>query len=65
MMRRVLFAVFLIVACATGASADSLEDATSAFERKDYALAARLLRPLAEQGHAAAQEILGVMYDQR
>ena len=62
-MRHVLFAVFLVVVCATGAAAGPYEDATSAFERKDYVLAARLLRPFAEQGDAQAQFNLGVMYD--
>ena len=61
-MRRFLFAVFLIVACATGAAADSYEDAVSAYDRGDYTRAAQLLRPLAEQGDALAQYNLGVLY---
>ena len=60
-MWRFLFAVFLVVACATGAAADSFEDALSAYKRGDYTLAARLLDSIAEQGHAGAQLILGVM----
>ena len=47
MIRRILFAVFLVVACATGAAADTYEDAVS---------------KAAEQGHAGAQNELGVMY---
>ena len=61
-MRRILFAVILVVACATVAAADSFEDAVSAFQRGDSTLAARLFRPLAEQGDARAQFWLGVMY---
>jgi len=61
-MQRFLFAVFLVVACATVAVADSYEDAISALEREDNALAARLFRPLAEQGDAKAQYNLGVLY---
>ena len=61
-MWRFLFAVFLVVSCATGAAADSFEDAASAHERGDYTLAARLFRPLAEQGNALAQSNLGAMY---
>ncbi|THJ23047.1 MAG: sel1 repeat family protein [Nitrospira sp. CG24E] len=61
-MRRFLFAVLLIVACATGAAADSYEDAVSAYERGDYTRAAQLLRPFAEQGDALAQYNLGVLY---
>ena len=54
-MRRILFAVFLVVACAIGAAAGPTEDAISAYQRGDYVLAARLFRPLAEQGDAQAQ----------
>src|ERR1041385_5090254 len=63
-MRCVLFAVLLVVGCATGAVAGPAEDAYSTYERGDYALAARLLRPLAEQGIAEAQVRLGFMYGQ-
>ena len=61
-MRRILFAVFLVVACATGAAADSFDDANSAYQREDFALAVRLFRPLAEQGNAGAQYNLGMMH---
>ena len=61
-MRRFFFAVLLVVACATVAAADSNEDAVSAYNHRDFALAERLLRPLAEQGDAQSQFYLGVMY---
>ena len=61
-MRRIFFAVFLVVACATIAAAGPIEEANSAYERGDYTIAERLLRPLAEQGHAGAQTMLGSMY---
>ena len=61
-MRRILFAVILVVACATVAAAGPREDADSALQRGDYTLAARLLRPIAEQGDASAQFNLGLMY---
>ena len=41
---------------------DSFEDAVSALQRGDSPLAARLFRPLAEQGDAGAQNLLGVLY---
>ena len=63
-MRRFLFAVFLVVTCATGAAADSIEEAEFAYDRGDYTRAARLFRPLAEQGIASAQNNLGGMYTQ-
>ena len=62
MMRCILFAVFLVVAYATGAAADSYNDAVSAYDRGDYMRAAQLLRSLAEQGDAEAQSKLGLMY---
>jgi uncharacterized protein len=61
-MRRFLFAVLLVVACATGAAADPYDDAVSAFQRKDYTQAARLFLPFAEQGDVLAQSSLGTMY---
>ena len=61
-MRRFLFAVFLVVAYATVATADSIEEAEFVYDRGDYTQAARLFRPLAEQGIASAQLNLGMMY---
>lgn len=43
------------------AIADSLADAKHAYDAKDYKTAAKLFRPLAEQGDAVAQNDLGVM----
>ena len=62
-MRRFFLAVLLVVTCASGAAAGSIEDAASAYDRGDFSLAERLLRPLAEQGMATAQYNLGMMYD--
>ena len=61
-MRRFLFSVFLVVACATGAAAGPIEEAVSAYQHGDYALAEQLIRPLAEQGNAEAQFRLGIMH---
>lgn len=45
-------------------SAGSLQEAaTAAINRGDYATALKMLRPLAEQGDATAQNMLGVIYD--
>ena len=62
LMPGVLFALFLVAACATVSEADSYRDAVSAVHRDEYDLAARLFHPLAEQGHAGAQSYLGVFY---
>ena len=61
-MRRLFFAVFLVVACATVAAADSIEKAGHAYGRGDYVQAERLYRSLAEQGDPKAQYFLSVMY---
>ena len=61
-MRRIFFAMILAVACATSAAADTYEDAVSTYDRGDFALAARLFRPLAEQGNEWAQYHLAGMY---
>jgi hypothetical protein len=44
------------------AMAGPLEDGIAAYREKDYAKAAELWRPLAEQGQAAAQYLLGTLY---
>ncbi len=45
-----------------GAVAGPWEDGMAAYNRGDYVPAVRLFRPLAEQGNAKAQNVLGVMY---
>jgi TPR repeat protein len=40
------------------------EDATAAYQRGDYATAFKIIQPLAAQGNAYAQYILGAMYVQ-
>jgi TPR repeat protein len=52
----------LALALFGAAAAGPLEDATSAYQRGDYATALRIVRPLAEQGDAGAQGSLGAFY---
>jgi TPR repeat protein len=55
----------LALSCCLGARvawAGPLEEARAAYSRRDYATALGLLRPLAEQGDAGAQNDLGWMY---
>ena len=40
------------------------KDGMDAYQRGDYATAMRLWRPLADQGNAAAQLYLGIMYEE-
>ena len=48
---------------ATPVAAQDLNKGLKAYEASNYATALRAWRPLAEQGLAAAQFRLGVMYD--
>ena len=43
-------------------SADQFEDAMAAYDSGDFTTALKLWRPLAEQGNAASQHNLGLMY---
>ncbi len=56
----------LLAACAIGlafgAVAGPFEDGTAAYHEKDYAKAAALWQPLAEQGNANAQYSLGTLF---
>ena len=73
-MRRFLFVVFLVVACATGAAADSNDHTGAQSNRgaiyaagpgvpKDSQEAVRSWQRAAEQGDAEGQYNLGLMYD--
>lgn len=48
--------------CAALAAGADLESAKRAYQQKDYATALKEARPLAEQGNADAQVLLGKMY---
>jgi hypothetical protein len=56
-----IFPVLLILLFGTHAVAD-LAKGIDAFEKEDYAIAFKELKPLAEQGEAHAQGNLGTMY---
>ena len=68
-MWRSVFAMLVVLACASGGrpefvvAAQSIEEAEFAYERGDYTQAARLFSPFAEQGVASAQFYLGLMYE--
>jgi TPR repeat protein len=54
--------LFAVTVNAPAAQADSLKEATTAFAKKKYAAAIKLLRPLAEKGNAIAQYKVAVMH---
>jgi TPR repeat protein len=51
-----------IIGSVTGVFAGPFEDGMAAYNRGDYVPAIAVFRPLAEQGNAQAQVLLGVMY---
>jgi uncharacterized protein len=61
---QVFFCAFIMTALVVGntAVAGPVEDAAAAYKRGDYATAMRLFRPLADEGDASAQVVLGFMY---
>jgi TPR repeat protein len=63
-MKRPIMAGAIMVVQLTGcaALAGPWEDGMAAYSRGDYVPAIRLFRPLAEQGNARAQKVLGVMF---
>ena len=63
MTKRLLSLALLLVVCAIPpALAGPLEDGLAAYKKGDFDVAVSLLRPLAEQGNAQAEEKLGRMY---
>ena len=48
--------------CPTFVCADNFEDAVNAINSQNYKIAFKMILPLAEKGHPAAQLILGMMY---
>ena len=62
MFRVLLVVLILITGAAQPASAGAFEDGFAAYKTRDYPTALRLWMPLARQGDAPAQTILGLMY---
>ena len=63
LLRAALTASLVLVAIAEAAVAVPFEDYIAVYNRGDYAIALRLIRPLADQGNADAQYNLGVLYE--
>ena len=56
-------AALLVLLASTCAQAGSPDAASRSVARGNFVVAARLLKPLAERGHARAQAMLGFMYE--
>jgi Sel1 repeat len=51
-----------LVPLSTKVTADQIEEADTAYRKRDFATALRLIRPLADDGNAVSQTFLGAMY---
>lgn len=58
-----LFCAFALSLIAVVPAVADLEAGKRAYEQRDYATALKELKPLAEQGNAEAQALLGLMYN--
>lgn len=63
-MYRYLVISLLILLVNTSCAIAPFEEGRKAYEKGDYVTAARLMKPLAEQGDASSQYYLGIMYDE-
>ena len=61
-LKHTIVAILLILSLAAQVAADSVEDATVAYNRGDYATALQLFQQSADKGSAIAQFNLGAMY---
>ncbi len=64
MKKWILFIATILLLCSSVTKADTLEDGIEAHHKGNYAHALELLRPIAEEGNAIAQGLLGGMYGQ-
>ena len=61
-IKALFVALVLAVGLESPVMADASDDAATAYGKGDYATALLLLRPLANQGDAEVQSLLGFMY---
>ncbi|MCZ6609182.1 MAG: sel1 repeat family protein, partial [Alphaproteobacteria bacterium] len=61
MLRRIAKGLVLALLLTLPATAQDHQKGVAAYKRGDYATALKEWRPLAEQGHANAQDNLGLM----
>ncbi len=63
-MKKLLLILLLSVIYSSVVKADNYNDGIRAYEKKDYATALKLWRPLAMKGDVSAQSTLGLMYQE-
>ena len=60
--RAIFAAIILVLTFAAPMAAGPLEDGYAAYQRGDFATAMQIMRPLADQGHVTAQNLVGLLY---
>jgi TPR repeat protein len=60
--RAIFAAIILVLTFAAPMAAGPLEDGYAAYQRGDFATAMQIMRPLADQGHVTAQNVVGLLY---
>lgn len=63
MLRRTFIASSMVAGFASAAVAGPLEDGIAAYNKREWDKAFKLLKPLADEGNAAAQEKIGRLYE--
>ena len=64
MKKLILFIVTILSLCISVAKANGLEDGINAYQAGNHAQALELLRPVADQGIAEAQNYVGKIYEE-
>src|SRR5262249_52551826 len=60
--RAIFAAIILLSTFAAPMAAGPLEDGYAAYTRGDFTTAMQIMRPLADQGHVTAQNVVGLLY---
>jgi uncharacterized protein len=60
--RAIFAAIILVLTFAAPMAAGPLEDGYAAYQRGDFETAMQIMRPLADQGHVTAQNVVGLLY---
>ena len=61
-IKHLILIILSLILVVPAVYADDYQDGVDAFDKKDFKAALKKLKPLAEKGHARAQNKLGVMY---
>ncbi len=61
-IKHLILIILSLILVVPAVYADDYQDGVDAFDKKDFKAALKKLKPLAEKGHASAQQKLGELY---